>query len=185
MDESFQSYYGHHKLQYIQLLGGRERQDVHLFDGQLLDAKWLPDCSGFIVISGNQPATTTLYNKNCEPAFEFGKRYRNTIRINAFSNIAMIGGFGNLKGDLDFWDLEKMKEISNSSSYCAVSTEWLPNGKHFFTAVLYERVKVDNEYRVISASGKTLFRCNLKNNQLNSVQFKPRKDEEFKKPDLE
>ena len=90
-----------------------------------------------------------------------------------------------MKGDLDFWDLEKMKEISNSSSYCAVSTEWLPNGKHFFTAVLYERVKVDNEYRVISASGKTLFRCNLKNNQLNSVQFKPRKDEEFKKPDLE
>jgi len=97
----------------VQLLGGRDRQEVHLFDGQLLDAKWLSDSSGFIVISGNQPATTTMYNKNCEPTFEFGKRYRNTIRINPFNNIVMIGGYGNLKGDIDFWDLEKMEEIAN------------------------------------------------------------------------
>lgn len=74
----------------------------------------------------------------------------------------MIGGFGNLKGDIDFWDLEKMQEIGNSKSYCAVGTEWFPDGKNFFTAVLYERVKVDNEYRVISASGKTVMECNLK-----------------------
>ena len=53
VDESGQSYYGHHALKYVQLLGGRDRQEVHLFDGQLLDAKWLEDSSGFIVISGN------------------------------------------------------------------------------------------------------------------------------------
>lgn len=158
---------------------------MHLFDGQLLDAQWLPDSSGFIVISGNQPATTTLYNKNAEPTFEFGKRYRNTIRINPFNSIAMIGGFGNLKGDIDFWDLTKHQEISHSKAYCAVKTEWLQDGRNFLTAVLYERVKVDNEFKIISASGKVIHETCLKNHQLNAVAIRPKDSEEFKSPNID
>ena len=40
---------------------------------------WLGD--GFIVISGMQPAESVLYDKDCKKVFEFGKKYRNTIRL--------------------------------------------------------------------------------------------------------
>ena len=53
----------------------------------------------------------TLYDKNGNPIFEFGKRYRNTIRIDPFSNAAIIGGFGNLAGEIDIWSLSKYYEI--------------------------------------------------------------------------
>lgn len=69
------------------------------------DLKWVPTGEKFIVISGVQPAVATLYDKNGVPLFEFGKRYRNTIRICPFSQTVLIGGFGNLAGEVDFWDL--------------------------------------------------------------------------------
>ncbi len=72
------------------------------------DVAWVPNGVTFIVISGVQPATATLYDKDCNPLFEFGKRYRNTIRICPFSQCAMIGGFGNLTGEIDFWDLTNL-----------------------------------------------------------------------------
>lgn len=56
-----------------------------------------------------QPATTTLYDRDCKPLHEFGKRFRNTIRVCPFSNTAMIGGFGNCAGEIDFWDINTMK----------------------------------------------------------------------------
>lgn len=96
----------------------------------------------------------------------------------------MIGGFGNLKGDIDFWDLEKLQEVANSKSYCAVATEWFPDGTNFFTAVLYERVKVDNEFRAISASGKLVHHHDLKANQLNYASYRPTPVEEVKRPDI-
>jgi len=95
-----------------------------------------------------QPATATLYDKNCNPVFEFGKRYRNTIRTNPFSNGLLIGGFGNLAGEVDFWNLEAHKEIGKTKAYCTVSVEWASDGKHILTSVLHERVKVDNEVKI-------------------------------------
>jgi translation initiation factor 2A len=66
----------------------------------------MPDGQSFIVISGLQPATATLFDSNCNPVFEFGKRYRNTIRFDKFSNALLLGGFGNLAGEIDFWSLD-------------------------------------------------------------------------------
>lgn len=51
----------------------------------------------------------TLYDKDCNALFEFGKRYRNTIRVCPFSQLLLIGGFGNLKGEIDFWSLETLE----------------------------------------------------------------------------
>ena len=109
-----------------------------------------------MVISGMQPATATLFDKDANPLFEFGKRYRNTIRFCPFSNAALIGGFGNLAGEMDFWHLDKMKELGKTKAYCSVSTEWAPDGLHFMTAVLHKRVKVDNELKIFKANGEQL-----------------------------
>jgi translation initiation factor 2A len=79
------------------------------------------DSQNFIVLAGRQPAVATLYDKNCTALFEFGKRFRNTIRICPFSQLAMIGGFGNLPGEMDFWDLKNLKQIGKAKSHCAVA----------------------------------------------------------------
>lgn len=84
-----------------------------MFDDNVQACEWTPSGERFIVISGKQPATATMYDKNANPLFEMGKRFRNTIRICPFSQVAMIGGFGNLRGDMDFWDLESMKELGH------------------------------------------------------------------------
>jgi len=126
---------------------------VPVFDGMVHDLKWSSTGDYFIVISGTQPAVATLYDYDSNPLFEFGKRYRNTIRIDPFSNAAMIGGFGNLAGEIDVWSLDEHYELGKTKSYCTVGIEWSPNGTHFMTAVLYERVKVDNEIKIFLANG--------------------------------
>lgn len=107
------------------------------------DVEWV-DSERFIVIAGNQPALATLYDKDCNPLFEFGKRYRNTIRVCPFSQLCLIGGFGNLKGDFDLWSLDSLEQVGKARADCAIGIEWAPDGKHLMTSVLFERVKVDN-----------------------------------------
>ena len=84
------------------------------------------------------------------------KRYRNTIRVNPFSNCLLIGGFGNLAGEMDFWDLKNLKELGSTKSYCSVAVEWAADGKHLMTAVLFERVRVDNELKIFNAAAKQI-----------------------------
>jgi translation initiation factor 2A len=115
------------------------------------------------VISGSQPATATLYGSDCSPLFEFGKRYRNTIRISPFSDAILIGGFGNLVGETDFWSLSQLKELGQMKAHCTVSVEWAPDGKHLMTGVLYERVKQDNELKIFLANGDLLLTKEFKN----------------------
>lgn len=134
-------------------MGGKSREFVPVFDQQIHDLSWTPSGKHFIVISGLQPATSTLYDLNCQPLFEFGKRYRNTIRICPYSNVCLIGGFGNLAGEVDFWSLDAQKEIGKTKAYCSVSMEWSPNAKYLMTAVLFDRVKMDNEIKIFSPNG--------------------------------
>ncbi len=151
------------------------------------DIAWMPNGEQFIVISGVQPATSTLYDKNCSPLFEFGKRYRNTIKICPFSQIAMIGGFGNLTGEMDFWDLTDIKQpnqIGKAKSYCAVGIEWAPDGQHLMTSVLYERVKVDNMINIFTGAGARLLGKGEVFEQLQSVQCQPVTSGTLKPPSI-
>jgi len=54
-----------------------------------------------------------MYKNDSTPYFEFGRHHRNTIRFSPFSRLVMIAGFGNLSGEMDFWDLTKMKIVGN------------------------------------------------------------------------
>ena len=184
-DTTGKSYYGEHSLQYVQIFGGRDRQHVPVFENMIQDVAWTPSAEQFIVISGMQPATATLYDKNCNPIFEFGKRYRNTIRVCPFSQIAMIGGFGNLTGEIDFWALDTLTQVGKTKSYCSVGIEWAPDGINLMTSVLYERVKVDNMINVFTASGKRLLGKGEVFNALHSVQWQPHPAGTFSKPSLQ
>lgn len=131
-----------------------------------------------------QPAVATLYDKDSNPLFEFGKRYRNTIRIDPFSNAALIGGFGNLAGELDVWDLSKHIEIAKTKSNCTVGIEWAPDGKHFMSAVLHERVKVENEVRIFLANGQLLQTIDYHQHELNEVHWQPYAPNTLSRPNL-
>ena len=118
-----------------------------------------------------QPSTATLYDKDAKPLFEFGKRFRTTIRMCPFSSLAMIGGFGNCSGEIDFWDINTMKQVGKAKSHCAVGQEWGPNGKTLMTSVLHARVKVDNMVTLFNADGRKVLDKPLLCNELHWAQW--------------
>jgi translation initiation factor 2A len=83
----------------------------------------------------------------------------------------LIGGFGNLAGEVDLWDLASHIEIGKTKAYCTVGVEWAPNGKFILSSVLYERVKVDNEIRIYLANGQLLCNLSFKDTELHSAYW--------------
>jgi translation initiation factor 2A len=184
-DTTGKSYYGEHSLQYVQIFGGRDRQFVPVFQNMIQDVVWLENGERFLVIAGNQPAVATLYDKDCNALFEFGKRYRNTIRICPFQQLLLIGGFGNLKGEIDIWSLDSLEQVGKTRSDCAIGIEWSPDGKYLMTSVLYERVKVDNQISVFNGCGKKMLNPPKSFEVLNYAQWQPYPPGTFPKPNIE
>jgi translation initiation factor 2A len=85
----------------------------------------------------------------------------------------MIGGFGNLPGEMDFWDLKNMKQLGKAKSHCAVGIEWAPDGTTLGTSVLYERVRVDNMITLFHADGTKLMEEPYMIDELYYCMFKP------------
>ena len=82
-----------------------------------------------MIISGFMPATAILYKKDCTPFYEFGKNHRNTIKYSPFSKMVMLGGFGQLSGEMDFFDFTKMKVVGTIKSQSAISQNWSSDGR--------------------------------------------------------
>jgi len=68
----------------VRIHKGKNRAFIAVFDNMIQDVKWTTNGQNFIVVSGQQPATATMYNADGQPHFEFGKRFRNTIRLCPF-----------------------------------------------------------------------------------------------------
>lgn len=96
----------------------------------------------------------------------------------------MIGGFGNLAGEVDIWSLEGHKEIGKTKAYCTVGVHWAPNGKHVLSSVLYERVKVDNEVRIYNATGQLVCSESFKQSELYEAHWQPYPEGALPRPDI-
>ena len=59
-----------------------------------------------------------------------------------------------MKGHIDLWRLDTCEEVGTAKSDCAITIDWSPDGQSIMTAVLYERVKVDNQINLFSGCGK-------------------------------
>ena len=88
------------------------------------------------------------------------------MRFDSFSNAMLLGGFGHLAGEMDFWSLDTQKEIGKTKSYCAVKIEFAPDGIHLLTAVTFDRVKVDNEVKIFKANGKLVTDLSFRESEL-------------------
>jgi len=61
-----------------------------------------------------------MYSADGQPTFEFGKRFRNILKICPFDNFLMIGGFGNItKGEMDYWSIDNCTELGKNKAPCA------------------------------------------------------------------
>lgn len=83
-----------------------------------------------------------------EPIFEFGQAHRNTVCFSPHGRFVVLAGFGNLAGEMDFWDRNKQKLMGRNTSHCAVAYGWSPCGRYFMTATLAPRMNVDNGVKV-------------------------------------
>jgi len=119
-----------------------------------------------MVISGFMPAAPVLFSEKNEVAFEFEKQHKNEIIWGHLGRLVCLGGFGNLSGEMDIWDLETRKRIgsckSNSASYCG----WSTDDRKLITAILTPRLRVDNCYKIYSYTGVLLHKMNFDDTEL-------------------
>ncbi len=76
-----------------------------------------------------------------------------------------MAGFGNMNGDLEFYNLKDYKLIGKSNFYCGVTLNWSFDSKYLVGAVTSPRIRVDNEFKVITYNGESLcgqkFTCEI------------------------
>jgi len=125
-------------------------------EGPIHDVQWSPQGGEFAVVFGFSPSRTALFNDKCEMTFDFGEAPRNTISWSPHARFLAIAGFGNLSGELSFWDRKTLKCLGTVEAHMTVSYEWSPDSRHFLTAILFPRLRVDNGYRVWSCNGSLL-----------------------------
>eukprot|EP00439_Symbiodinium_sp_Y106_P067890 s504_g11.t1 len=160
VDETGQSYYGGSRLALMSRAGEvkKDLTDEECQGGCVQAVSWSPTRDEFILISGFQPAKATLYvwdekaKKVSSKKTLLDKAHRNTIRYNSFGSLVCLAGFGNLAGGVDFFgrDEDEYVHVASCTANCTVSAEWAPDGRHFLTAVLAPRMRVDNAINIWS-----------------------------------
>ena len=128
LDTTNTSYYGMTGLYVLTTpaLGEITEKVAQSKDGPIHDVKWSPAGDRFVLAAGNMPSHTTLYSHKAEMLFEFGAAHRNTISWSPHARFLCIAGFGNLAGEMDFYDMAKMKKTGSNSAHCSVSHGWSP-----------------------------------------------------------
>ncbi|KAF7457849.1 putative eukaryotic initiation factor-2A [Cryptosporidium felis] len=147
-------------------------------EGPVNDVAWSPTSNDFLLCKGVIPPELTLNNGvDGLPKISFGKSRRNTIRWNPSGRWFAYGGFGNLAGDLDIWDLEQQKLIGQTNASCCITLEWSVCGRLLLASTTSPRLRVDNAIRVFRYNGDLLKRVNF--DTLYSAYWAP-KTGEFK-----
>lgn len=131
------------------------------------------------------PSKATLFNLKCEPIFEFGTGPRNSIYYNPHGNILLLGGFGNLRGNIEMWDANSKKQIGTCDAPDSTFLQWAPDGKHFLTATTAPRLRIGNGYKVWHYSGSLLFEKPWpQQEELYEVSWKNYPKTLFKEPEI-
>ncbi|EYC18358.1 hypothetical protein Y032_0028g1815 [Ancylostoma ceylanicum] len=176
VDSSNQSYYGE---QHIYLLNVTTQESFQVNvrkKGPIHAAKWNPTGKEFCVCYGFMPAMVSLFNLRGDETFHTSEGPRNDVFYNSFGNILLTCGFGNLgKGRMEFWDVEKKKQIVAIEVPNTTLFEWAPDGQHFLTATTTPRLRIDNGYRLWHYSGKLINEVlyDSPNEELWEVKFRP------------
>jgi translation initiation factor 2A len=106
------------------------------------------------------PAKATIFDAaKCEPKYQLGAGPHNTVRWNPFGRFVLLAGFGNLPGDMKFFDRKadgKYKLVGATRAACSVTAEWSPDGRRLLTATVAPRLNVDNGFKIWRYNGELL-----------------------------
>ncbi|XP_064638646.1 eukaryotic translation initiation factor 2A-like isoform X2 [Lineus longissimus] len=152
MESTSDSYYGEQSLQFMGADGVSCRVPLGK-NGPVYNAEWNPKMPEFCVVYGFMPAKITLYNLKCDPVFDFGTGAWNSIFYNPHGNILCLAGFGNIRGNTEFWDLKQKKQIIKSDASDITAFEWCPDGEHILLATTAPRLRVGNCFKVVHYTG--------------------------------
>ncbi|KAK7862837.1 hypothetical protein R5R35_000852 [Gryllus longicercus] len=156
VDKSNASYYGKQALHFLSTKG--ETAMVLLSkEGPIYSVSWSPKASEFCVVYGFMPAKATLFNIKCEPIFDFGTGPRNAIYYNPQGNLLILGGFGNIHGNIELWEVASRKLVTKMEAPDTTLLHWSPDGEHFMTATTAPRLRIGNGFKIWHYSGALLY----------------------------
>ena len=64
--------------------------------------------------------------------------------LTSMSSLLCLAGFGNLQGNMEFWDTRNRKLINQVKAADSTFFEWSPDGEHILTATCSPRLRVGN-----------------------------------------
>ena len=179
VDESGSSYYGTSRLYLFSVSASAVIPITHELPVQ--DVQWNPQGDAFCLISGQTPFSIKLFDKDGSETHDFGKSRRNTIRFSTIKGrFLALGGFGNLAGEMEFFDVPSKKSFKQTRSECTVECEWSPNGRVLMTSSTHPRMRVDNNITFFRYTGEKV--TSLSFPELYSAKWRPMPHAEF--PDL-
>ncbi|XP_035381512.1 eukaryotic translation initiation factor 2A [Electrophorus electricus] len=157
VDKTGASYYGEQTLHYLATNG--ESAVVQLpKNGPIYDVSWSPNSSEFCVVYGFMPAKATVFNLKCESVFDFGTGPRNAAFYSPQGHILVLAGFGNLRGQMEVWDVKKYRQVSKPQAADTTHFSWCPDGEHIVTATCSPRLRVSNGYKIWHYTGTVLYK---------------------------
>lgn len=162
VDATNQSYYGEQKLFFFAADGNSEMAVPLPKEGPIHDVQWSPDGKWFATVAGFMPAKSTLFTSACVPKFDLGSGPYSLVRWNPFGRFLVLAGFGNLPGDLAFFDRKadgKCKPMGTSRAENGVTLEWSPCGRYVLAATVAPRLRVDNGFQVFKYDGTLMARA--------------------------
>ncbi|KAL3814737.1 hypothetical protein ACJIZ3_016005 [Penstemon smallii] len=177
VDKTNQSYYGESKLNYLTTDGTHEGLVLLRKEGPVHDVQWSYSGNEFAVVYGFMPAMATIFDKKCNPLLELGTGPYNTIRWNPKGKFICLAGFGNLPGDMAFWDYLEKKKLAATKAELSVTSEWSPDGRYFLTATTAPRLQVDNGIKIFHHNGSLYFKRMF--DKLFQAEWKPESPNKF------
>jgi translation initiation factor 2A len=185
-ESSSASYYGEQGLHYVDVKG-ESCLVPRAKDGPVYSATWSPQGTEFCVVYGCMPAKATLYNLKCEPVFDFGTGPRNLAYYNPHGTVLCLAGFGNLRGNMELWDVSSnpRRLISNPQAIDSTQFEWCPDGQHFMTATTTPRLRIGNGYKIWHISGTCLYASPTWPDELYEAIWQPRPDGFYPAPSVQ
>ncbi|XP_048190844.1 eukaryotic translation initiation factor 2A isoform X2 [Perognathus longimembris pacificus] len=173
VDKTGASYYGEQTLHYIATNG--ESAVVQLpKNGPIYDVVWNSSSTEFCAVYGFMPAKATVFNLKCDPVFDFGTGPRNAAYYSPHGHILVLAGFGNLRGQMEVWDVKNYKLIAKPVASDSTYFAWCPDGEHILTATCAPRLRVNNGYKIWHYTGSVLYKHDVPSNgELWQVSWQP------------
>jgi len=171
VDKTGSSYYGKQQLHFMSVRGDTSMVGLPK-EGPIYAVEWAGSGQCFSVVYGFMPAKATLFNSKAEPTYDFGTGPRNTALFNPQSSLLLIGGFGNLRGKVEMWDVAQKAKVSEFDAPDSTDVKWSPCGQKIVTSTCAPRLRQGNGYKVWHYSGALLHKKTFQNtDELWEVQW--------------